>query len=878
MKKVIKKIVPFLVIFTMLAVCLNGIITEKKAIALTGAGDIIRNHTFDNGMGLPWHIVTTYPADASFEIKNGKYNITINNRGTERWDVQFRHRGLTIEKGHTYTIKFTVLSTKDCKLYPKIGDQGEPYDEYWNYNKSWEFVTLKANTSQTITQEFTMEGATKNNCEFAFHIGGTECATSALPYTISFDDIYVKDSQFKGYIDETPEPTNKIRVNQQGYYPELAKKATLVSNATAPVEWKLVNSLGKTVTTGKTTVVGDDHASGDHVHIIDFSACKTKGKDYILVSGSAQSLPFDISTDLYTKMKYDAMKYFYHNRSGIEIKMPYCEESQWARPAGHMNDVLKPDPTKDYQGNYSLDIVGGWYDAGDHGKYVVNGGISVWTVMNAYERAILTGDNSVAPFGDDTLNIPESGNGLPDIMDETRWEVEMLLKMQVPSGSMEGMAHHKAHDERWTALGLRPDQDEMDRYLQPPSTAATLNLAAIAAQASRLWREHDTTFASKCLTVAETAWDAAEAHPNVYAPMEQGSGGGAYGDNYVKDEFYWAACELFVTTGDLKYLDYMKSSKHYLEMPSILNGGEALGLTGGFDWSNTAGLGTISLALVPNELGEKEVEKARTNIKAAADEFVAIGNAQGYGSPIEEKSISSSFTGEQLIGYPWGSNSFIANEAIVMSYAYEFSDRKEIQYLNGVSNAMDYLMGRNPNVQCYVSGYGKNPVENPHHRFWAYQADNTFPKAPRGCLVGGPNSGLEDPWVKGSGWLPGIRAAQKCYMDNIESWSTNEITINWNAPLAWVTAYLDEQGPGANGKVTPTPTIIPVGNYGDINCDGNKDSLDFAALKMYVLTPDEIVIEPKNSDLNGDGMINALDLSLLKQYLLNIITKFPVEK
>lgn len=103
----------------------------------------------------------TFPASADFSIEGGKYNITINNRGTERWDVQFRHRGLTIERGHTYTVKFTVSATKDCKVYPKIGDQGEPYDEYWNYNMNWDFVELRANTPVTITQEFTMNQATK---------------------------------------------------------------------------------------------------------------------------------------------------------------------------------------------------------------------------------------------------------------------------------------------------------------------------------------------------------------------------------------------------------------------------------------------------------------------------------------------------------------------------------------------------------------------------------------------------------------------------------------------------------------------------------------------------------------------------------------------
>lgn len=125
-KNFIKRMSQFMAI-AMLASCFSMLAVPQKSNAaeLVGAGDIIRNNTFNNGVGLPWHIVESYPAAADFTIEDGKYSVTIKNKGTERWDVQFRHRGLTIERGHTYNIKFTVSSTKDCKIYPKIGDQGE---------------------------------------------------------------------------------------------------------------------------------------------------------------------------------------------------------------------------------------------------------------------------------------------------------------------------------------------------------------------------------------------------------------------------------------------------------------------------------------------------------------------------------------------------------------------------------------------------------------------------------------------------------------------------------------------------------------------------------------------------------------------------------
>ncbi len=871
MRKKLCKKVSILIALVMLLSCFFG----TSTFALTGAGDLVRNHTFDGGVGLPWHICESLPGTATFDITGGTYNVTVTNPGNNRWDVQFRHRGLTIENGHKYTVKFTVTATKDCSIYSQIGEMGPPYTQFWNINENFSTLELKANTPKTFTQEFTMKQATCKTAEWAFQLGGNLVSASSLP-TFKFDNMYLLDPEFPGYEEIPPEPTNGVRVNQEGYYPNLEKVATLVNSSTSPVGWKLVNSSGTTVAEGKSTVKGFDKASGDNVHIIDFSSYRTEGTGYKLIADSSdanatpsESMPFDIRKDLYTTMKDKAIKYFYHNRSGIEIKLPYCEEIQWARPAGHIRDVLGPDPTKDYKADYTLDVTGGWYDAGDHGKYVVNGGISTWTVMNEYERALYLGDTTIAPYADNTMNIPESGNSYPDILDETRYNLKTLLKMQVPAGNtLAGMVHHKAHDERWTGLAIRPDQDTQNRYLQPPSTAATLNLAAIAAQGSRLWKKYDSTFASTCLSAAETAWDAAVAHPAIFADMNQSSGGGAYGDDYVGDDFYWAACELYITTGKTKYLDYIQSSKHYLEMPTTLTGGEDKGLTGCFDWGNTQGLGTISLALVPNNLPDTDIEKAKSNIKAAADKFISIEKTQGYGVPIEESGTDTS----GLVGFPWGSNSFVVNEAIVMAYAYEFSEVnniKDTKYLSGVSTAMDYILGRNPNVQSYVTGYGENPLENPHHRFWAYQVDNTFPKAPAGCISGGPNSGLQDPWVKGSGWIPGTRAAEKCFMDHIESWSTNEITINWNAPLAWVSAYLDEEGPKAETKVTI--------NYGDINGDGDKDALDFAALKKYLLTGSTTGVDLKAADVNADDGVDAIDAALVKQYLLNIIIKYPAE-
>jgi endoglucanase len=203
-------------------------------------------------------------------------------------------------------------------------------------------------------------------------------------------------------------------------------------------------------------------------------------------------------------------------------------------------------------------------------------------------------------------------------------------------------------------------------------------------------------------------------------------------------------------------------------------------------WPQVAALGTISLAIVPNTLNAGEVGAAREAIVKAADAYIAADHDEGYRVGFKPDST----------GYPWGSNSAVLNNAIAMALAYDFT--KNPKYLDGVQDALSYILGRNPMDQSYVTGYGFRPLENPHHRFWAHQANETFPSPPPGVLSGGPNSSLQDPYVKAAG-LAGC-APMKCYADNIEAWSANEEAINWNAPLAWVAAFLDEHSKVVEGR------------------------------------------------------------------------------
>jgi len=210
-------------------------------------------------------------------------------------------------------------------------------------------------------------------------------------------------------------------------------------------------------------------------------------------------------------------------------------------------------------------------------------------------------------------------------------------------------------------------------------------------------------------------------------------------------------------------------------------------------WQSTAALGNISLAVVPNDLGGEANAELQKNIAAAADTYVDTLNGEGYLVPLAPSD------------YWWGSNSAVLNNMIIIALAYDFTG--DTTYLNAVSEGMDYILGRNAMGQSYVTGYGEEPMQNPHHRFWAFQADPDYPPPPPGIVSGGPDASLEDPYAQQH--LEGC-APQKCFVDNIESYSTNEITINWNAPLAWLAAFLDENGDWtAEESTSAAPTMEP---------------------------------------------------------------------
>lgn len=737
-----------------------------KAMApVVGDHNLLRNGDFEGGTLSPWMVTMTAPARGEVTVTDGKLCATISNPGHDPWDFVVRHRGLSIERGHQYMLRFWAESNESALMRPSVVMAGPPYVEYFAAN------TQLGAKRQAFAGAFEMGLPADDAAELVFHLGtprGENPEKAEGPVTICLDDVRLDDPAFEPPRRFARGP--RIAVNAHGYLPPQSKVSTLAHKVRRPVPWKLVDAEGRLVLEGKTSFYGEDRASGDLVHHIDFSSVR-EGRGLRLVAAGATSDPFDIRSDLYRDLKRQALAYFYHNRSGVPIEADVVGDPRWARPAGHLGDK-SVGCLPDMKCGYALDVSGGWYDAGDHGKYVVNGGIAVWTLLNLFERTQQFGD--VKALGDGALAIPEHGNGMPDLLDEVRFGLDMFLRMQVPKGPYAGMAHHKIHDDKWADLPMAPDKASLPRHLHPPSTAATLNLAAMAAQGARVFRAFDADFAQRCLGVAKRAWAAAEKHPAMFADPSDTVGGGPYGDVDVSDERYWAATELYLTTHDATYEKAMKASKHYLVVPSPQEGHLSP-----MTWAMVGALGTISLAVVPSPLDAQETRKARSAVTRAAGAFVYMVAHEGYRLP---------FDGGANTDYPWGSNASVVNNMLVLGLAHDFT--KKPAFFDAMVSGLNYLLGSNPLRTSYVTGYGELAVEQPHHRFWAAAKDPKFPPPPPGVLAGGPNTGLDDPIAKKE--LRGC-SPQKCWLDHFEAWSLNEVAINWNAPLAWVATVIDER-------------------------------------------------------------------------------------
>lgn len=531
-----------------------------------------------------------------------------------------------------------------------------------------------------------------------------------------------------------------IRINQLGYLDNFTKRVSVVNTQAAI--FQLLDAENNIVFTGNLVDSGVWEHSGEHLKVGDFSAVKGESNSYrIQVKDKGVSHPFEINSTIYSQLLITASKSFYLQRASIDIKEQYA--GQWKRALGHPDDNVGYHPSTGLTGSTASPK--GWYDAGDFGKYVVNGAVSASQLLSVYELY-------PSQLGDGSLNIPESGNGVNDLLDEVKYQLDWLLSMQDGDGGL----FHKLTSKTFEGM-IAPNKAKKQRLMMAKSTAATLDFAALTAQAARVYLHFYPEFSRQLLIASERAWQWSLRNNHLPFKNPDDVITGQYDDNDFNDEFFWASAELYTTTGETIYLDAALEKMPKLQM----NIGES--------WRTYLGnMGMYSMLHHAKKLPEEVTDHISRQLIDLADHTVEKMNLNAYSTAIDV--------------FEWGSNSDILNALSSVAHAYYLTaDRK---YLDAVVTGIDYIFGRNATGYSFVTGYGDKQPMHIHHR--QSSADGIAEPVP-GFVVGGPNAQQQD---KGDVNYQSSQPA-KSYQDVEASYASNEVAINWNSPLVFLLVFIN---------------------------------------------------------------------------------------
>ena len=555
-----------------------------------------------------------------------------------------------------------------------------------------------------------------------------------------------------------------IRMNQIGFAPNQEKTATIdVDSLNAvPCEVLIVNEAGDSVWSGVASETMVNPVSGKFRQIVDFSDLTEVGEYSLLIPSLSEAAHFIIRNHPYRELTRKALRAFYYQRASMDIVEPHAEGFE--RKAGHPDDhvlVHASAATDERPEGTVISSPGGWYDAGDYNKYIVNSGYTMGVWLMAYEL-------NKAYFDTLKLNIPESGSEMPDMLAEAMYNIRWMMTMQDTDGGV----YHKLTEPNFEGF-IRPDQCKKPRYVVLKTTAAALDFAATMALAARVYAPYDPVFCTQAKEAAEKAYAWALEHPEVYYDQpalneEMKKCGnveittGAYDDFDVQDEFYWAATELYLLTKEEAYMEMAKEQCPEEYVPAV--------------WGNVGELAHLEWMMHPESLNPLE-------------QIIIAGamahHLKPYLEEAETVSVHRCPYGNTEDEYFWGCNSEgCCWRGIECLYAYHLSGDK--QYLINAERCLNYILGQNSTGYCYVTGFGSKPTSHPHHRLSYSHPKGTHP----GFLAGGPNRMRQDAETDGVKYPKNV-SADESYLDYQPSYATNEVTINWNVTLFALSAGID---------------------------------------------------------------------------------------
>ncbi|HWK07247.1 MAG TPA: glycoside hydrolase family 9 protein [Puia sp.] len=614
-----------------------------------------------------------------------------------------------------------------------------------------------------------------------------------------------------------------IRINQLGYYPHAPKIAIVtfspgsVDAATTDQPFYLLSPHGHdtaytgpegppdTVYTGRLGPLQHSTNSSVTTRIADFSAITKEGVYEIAVPDIGTSYPFRIGPHAAEQVARASLKGYYYQRSAMALDFRYA--GQWSRPSGHPDTavLVHPSAASDQRpAGTILSTPGGWYDAGDYNKYIVNSGITMGTLLSAYEDfpdyydtlhtnippitgatpgssratagAPASATTSLASGSSRATTAPAATH-LPDILNEALYNLRWMLTMQDPA---DGGVYNKCTNAAFDSM-VMPSVTRKPRYVVQKGTAATLDFAAVMAQAARILRKFHKQLpglSDSCLRAAGDAWNWAANHPAlVYdqdvlnKSFEPKIVTGGYGDRDFKDEWFWAAVELMVTTNIAQSVsrNSFPCAPPFIDMTEQRIGDSA-GLP---SWANVHMLGVYTLLRFRKKLPEEwqpAIREVSQRLLQMADDYSAR----------EQTNAFHTVMGGSQRDFIWGSNAVAANQGILLINAWLLT--KDRKYIDNALGNLDYLLGRNATGYCFITGMGSYSTMHPHHR--PSVADGIVPPVP-GLLAGGPNPGRQDHQQYK------FTEPETAYLDQDQAYASNEIAINWNAPLVYLSGALE---------------------------------------------------------------------------------------
>lgn len=529
------------------------------------------------------------------------------------------------------------------------------------------------------------------------------------------------------------------------------------------------------LTTPLTLIYRDWHLAGETVYGFDFSSLQSPGTYRARIGGIGVSDDFEIRADVWDRAAITTARALYHQRCGLTLN-----HTNFSHDACHLHPATVLQPPTSQPAKTHRQVHGGWHDAGDYNKYVPTGVSALWFLLTAYE-ATQSGSMHADSFG-----IPESGNGIPDVLDEARWELDWLIRLQDTDG---GIAH-KVTTRCWVH-GM-PDKSDETQFITAKTTHDTAAGAAILAAGARIFARIDAALGKTYLDAARRAWSYLRARPDALPasgfvnPPDICTG--EYRDpDGDADERAWAAAELFRTTGEKPFHDAF--AEYWPRHPP---------LWGWNPWRHRQRNAAWTYLQTP---------RAEVNSAWRAQILEAL---RVEGEMLVERTTKSPYATASRVDIPahigWGS--FAQSTAYSFTLLQAFVATGDKRYLSAATLNANAQLGLNPLSMSFITGVGARHPRDPLHHPSMY--DGIAEPVP-GLPVFGPMTVLNNAnpfnrtvqsdentypsWDTERGPFPPLRR----YIDSNELVGYNEFTVleiaRTAAALLWLGSISDDQSP-----------------------------------------------------------------------------------